>query len=784
MNIRVLVILINVVFLIGLIGSVNAQPTEEWHVLFDGGQYDHARDIAVDDSGNVYVTGQSYGGNNYFTIKYDSNGNDIWHALYDGYSVGGARGIAVDVSGNVYVTGTSNVDGSWDFYTIKYDAGGNEIWYVTYDGGPDDYAWGIAADASGNVYVTGSSYLDGSCDFYTIKYDAGGNEIWQAIYNCEDTGLAYDNAVDASGNVYVTGTVYYGVDSNFITIKYDADGNEIWHVTYDGGSDDRALGIAVDVSGNVYVTGYSYIGNYQAYNTIKYDSNGNEIWHAIYDGGLHDVASDIAVDVSGNVYVTGRSRTNNDYDYYTIKYDSDGNEIWHIIYDGGEFIHDHAEGIAVDVNSNIYVTGQSAESDYDYCTIKYSQEEINNPPIITSITANPHTICPEGSSTITIIASDPDGDMLSYSYVPMDGEISGSGSVVTWTAPPDVGTYRVDVTVSDGKKSASDSVYISIVEPIIISAEWLDEADEMIVPYDEVKLKFAIRNNLPSTLHNVKLSRNTDFSDLITLEEVLIGDIAPGEEKDAVISLTIAGVYNIDGSINEEIMDKIINPDGIGEIPLTNSIDVTYDSSSKKIPLTPKDEKENTLKIQYPNFYTDPDLKHEDEDINYYREGDDDFSHTTELLVRQYAVVGAATDPDAEKIGFFPDDPEDVSFNVFRYVDDILNWDGDPGYRHNDMWIISELDRKTLKNYYPWICISHAYLFTSFERALGFPSREIDVGEGVPKINPILKLPYTKYFQNGAAEVWHNEKWNYYDPWTSRTYVFDIGDRLSPPLVH
>jgi Tol biopolymer transport system component len=95
----------------------------------------------------------------------------------------------------------------------------------------------------------------------------------------------------------------------------------------------------------------------------------------------------------------------------------------------------------------------------------------NHAPVITSITAKPSVVSQGGSSTITVVASDPDGDEISYSYEPTGGEISGDGSVVTWTAdvaapgaPPIVGTFRIDVTLSDGKGSVSDSVDIKLAE--------------------------------------------------------------------------------------------------------------------------------------------------------------------------------------------------------------------------------------------------------------------------------------------------------------------------------
>ena len=89
----------------------------------------------------------------------------------------------------------------------------------------------------------------------------------------------------------------------------------------------------------------------------------------------------------------------------------------------------------------------------------------NQSPVISSVTANPSTVNPNGTSTVTCSASDPDGDPLTYSWTKTGGSISGLGSTVTWTAPSTTGIYTVTCSVSDGKTSVSKGVNITVTEP-------------------------------------------------------------------------------------------------------------------------------------------------------------------------------------------------------------------------------------------------------------------------------------------------------------------------------
>jgi len=258
-----------------------------------GNSGDEASAIALDGSGNVYVTGKSWDSGtdyDYATIKYYPNGDTAWVRRCNGPANSGdeASAIALDSSGNVYVTGKSWDSGTkYDYATIKYYPNGDTAWVRRYNGPGDkeDNAYAIAVDGSGNVYVTGKSRGSGTnYDYATIKYYPNGDTAWVRRYNepANFSDEASAIALDSSGNVYVTGKSRGGsTNYDYATIKYYPNGDTAWVRRYNGPGnfDDFAYAIAIDGSGNVYVTGWSYGGSGTDYDyaTIKYVQTPNDI---------------------------------------------------------------------------------------------------------------------------------------------------------------------------------------------------------------------------------------------------------------------------------------------------------------------------------------------------------------------------------------------------------------------------------------------------------------------------------------------------------------------------
>jgi hypothetical protein len=296
---------------------------------------DEGRSIAVDGAGNAYVTGTTAstnfptanplqasngGGADAFVTKINAAGSTLVYSTYLGGSgQDGGNGIAVDGSGNAYVTGTTSstnfptknalqasyAGGNTDAFVTKINAAGSALVYSTYLGGSSpDEGKGIAVDGSGNAYVTGytidssSPYFPtknalqalnaGGQDAFVTKISAAGSLVYSTFLGGSDgSDLGSGIAVDTLGNAYVTGQTD---STNFPTnnplqtnndvgtyryrafvSKINAAGSSLAYSTYLGGSDGTELGngIAVDGSGNAYVTGWTTSTNFPTANPLQ-----------------------------------------------------------------------------------------------------------------------------------------------------------------------------------------------------------------------------------------------------------------------------------------------------------------------------------------------------------------------------------------------------------------------------------------------------------------------------------------------------------------------------------
>ncbi len=458
-------------------------PKLSYSTYLGGSRTDRAFAIAVDSSGNVYLTGSTDSddfptaspyqgdpkiGTDVFVTKLNANGSGLIYSTYlGGSNTDNAHGIAVDDSGNVYITGTSAssdfprwppfppgvgypspfqfyMAGTWDAFVTKLNVAGSSPVYSTYLGGSDsDTGAAVAVDPSGCAYVVGRTYSgdfpirpgscipyvtcpfqrykagppvgDGGADAFVTKFNAAGDGLRYSTYlGGSDNDGAHAVAVDASGFAYVTGEtestdfpmanpfqpVNHGKDEVFVTKLYIL-GSQLIYSSYLGGSgDDHAFDIAVDSSLNPYVTGETESsffpttpgafdrshngGEYDAFVT-KFNATGKDLDYSTFLGGSkEDSAYAIAVDTWGCAYVTGETDSA-DFatvnaiqavksgpviaydasDAFVTKLNPPGSWPLYSTYMGGSR-HDEGRGIALDPSGNAYITGWTGSDDFPF----------------------------------------------------------------------------------------------------------------------------------------------------------------------------------------------------------------------------------------------------------------------------------------------------------------------------------------------------------------------------------------------------------------------------------
>jgi hypothetical protein len=307
-----------------------------------------------------------------FVTKLNAAGSALVYSTYLGGSgPDSASSVAVDGSGEAFVTGytrSSNFPstsafqgtnfGGADAFVAKFNAAGSALVYSTYLGGnQDDFGTAIALDGAGEVFVTGytqstnfrtsspfQAASGGGTDAFLTKFNAGGSALVYSTYlggTANDFG--YGIALDNTGDAFVTGSTlstnfptqspYQAAKSGnsdaFIT-KFNAGGSALVYSTYLGGTGpDTAAAIAVDVRGEAFVAGSTDSPNFPLASPIlssppafldafvtKFNAAGSALVYSTYLGGASppdpsNAANGIAVDSAGDAFVAGYTNSIN-----------------------------------------------------------------------------------------------------------------------------------------------------------------------------------------------------------------------------------------------------------------------------------------------------------------------------------------------------------------------------------------------------------------------------------------------------------------------------------------
>ena len=549
--------------------ALTIDPVVTYSTYLGGSGGDQVSAIAVDSLGNAYVTGTtnstdfpvtsgSYGGDgDAFVAKINPAGTALVYATYvGGSSQDTGNAIAIDGSGNAYITGytyssnfpvvfggTSTFVAGQDAFVTKVNSSG-VIVASRFICGNGSAGSGIAVDFNGDPYVVGftssATFPVTTGSLITVKPSTGSNSGFVAkldtslnvTYGTYLGGSGSDSAaavaVSSTFQAYIVGTtnstnfpttsnVYQtssqGEGDAFVA-ELNAAGTALVYSTYLGGSSaDQANAIALDSSGNAYVTGTTESTNFPTTNgafltskptdatylynvfVTKVDPGGATLGYSTFLGGnsyYSDASTGIAADSTGNAYVVGSTSATNfpttpgalfdsSQSFFLSELNAAGDSVVYSTYFGGSS-GGTAGGIALDGNGNAYVVGATSSEIFPTTAaalqlvpkgsgngtsgivmkIDLSSSSVCNIVLSSSSISLPG-IGGTGSFTFTVNSGCPWEIASPASFVTVQSPLAGFGNgTVNYTAALNQYTYSgqtATITVNGGALTAGANVF-------------------------------------------------------------------------------------------------------------------------------------------------------------------------------------------------------------------------------------------------------------------------------------------------------------------------------------
>jgi hypothetical protein len=290
--------------------NISSQESEwSWAVMGSGDYGQEPKAVAVDNMGNVYMTGRygsptlnlapmnipnsgATGTDDYFLVKYDATGLIKWVHTIGGPGNEQGMAVSLDASGNIYVAGrytsptllsgslTNNSNtGLADIFVLKYNSSGNVVWAQSYGGSSDEWPAAFVADAAGNTYLAGNFHSlavyfgsngvihSGNGDAFVARFNSSGTPQWAQQIGSSGIDNITSGSIDASGNFVVAGeftSSSLGFSPNLVNqggydifvVTYDPSGAAVMSKSFGSSGDESAYAVSTNSSDDIFITGY------------------------------------------------------------------------------------------------------------------------------------------------------------------------------------------------------------------------------------------------------------------------------------------------------------------------------------------------------------------------------------------------------------------------------------------------------------------------------------------------------------------------------------------------